>query len=96
MGFFFSSSKFFFRGMVLLLWLRDFGIWGVFFQALVFTGILYLSGDMSNGINPQTLPMLLFAPFAGLIAYQSRSLWYSFGASWFFVLLVDALVLILR
>lgn len=95
-GLFLFLFEVFFRGMVLLLWLRDFGIWGVFFQALVFTGILYLSGDMSNGINPQTLPMLLFAPFAGLIAYQSRSLWYSFGASWFFVLLVDALVLILR
>lgn len=95
-GLFLFLFEVFFRGMILLLWLRDFRIWGVFLQALVFTGILYLSGDMSNGINPQTLPMLLFAPFAGLIAYQSRSIWYSFGASWFFILLVDALVLILR
>jgi membrane protease YdiL (CAAX protease family) len=95
-GLFLFLFEVFFRGMILLLWLKDFRIWGVFLQALVFTGILYLSGDMSNGINPQTLPMLLFAPFAGLIAYQSRSIWYSFGASWFFILLVDALVLILR
>lgn len=95
-GLFLFLFEVFFRGMILLLWLREFRIWGVFLQAIIFTGILYLSGDMSNGINPQTLPMLLFAPFAGLIAYQSRSIWYSFGASWFFILLVDALVLILR
>lgn len=95
-GLFLFLFEVFFRGMILLLWLKEFRIWGVFLQALVFTGILYLSGDMSNGINPQTLPMLLFAPLAGLIAYQSRSIWYSFGASWFFILLVDALVLILR
>lgn len=95
-GLFLFLFEVFFRGLILLLWLRDFGIWGVFLQALVFTGILFLSGDMSDGINPQLLPMLLFSPFAGLVAYQSRSIWYSFGASWFFILLVDALVLIVR
>ncbi len=82
----------FFRGMILLLWLRDFRIWGVFFQAGIYALILYLSYD----INAQTIPLLLFAPFAGLIAYQSRSIWYSFGASWFFLLTVDVLILILR
>lgn len=95
-GIFLFLLEVFFRGMVLLLWLRDLGIWGVGVQALLFGGILFLSGDMDNGLNPQTLPLLLFAPFAGLIAYQSRSLWYSFGASWFFMLIVDVLVLILR
>lgn len=82
----------FFRGMVLLLWLRNFRIWGVFLQAGMYAVILFLSYD----INAQTIPLLLFAPFAGLIAYQSRSLWYSFGASWFFILMVDVLILILR
>ncbi len=95
-GLFLFFFEVFFRGMILLLWLRDLRIWGVFFQALIFAGILYLSGDIGSNINPAVLPVLLFAPFAGLIAYQSRSIWYSFGASWFFALLVDSLVLILR
>lgn len=91
-GFFLLLLEVFFRGMVLLLWLRELKLWGVFVQAGLFAGILFLSQD----ITAQTIPLLLFAPFAGLIAYQSRSLWYSFGASWFFILLVDVMVLILR
>lgn len=82
----------FFRGLILLLWLRELKVWGVFLQAGFFIGILFLTGS----IDAQSIPMILFAPFAGLIAYQSRSLWYSFGAGWFFLLLVDSLVLILR
>lgn len=91
-AFFLFLFEVFFRGMVLLLWLRELRIWGVFIQAGLFGGILFLS----NSIDAQTLPLLLFAPFAGLIAYQSRSLWYSLGFGWFFLLLVDALVLILH
>lgn len=91
-AFFLFLFEVFFRGMILLLWLRELRIWGVFIQAGLFGGILFLS----NSIDAQTLPLLLFAPFAGLIAYQSRSLWYSLGFGWFFLLLVDALVLILH
>jgi len=91
-AFFLFLLEVFFRGMVLLLWLRELRVWGVFIQAFLFTGIFYLSDSMTA----QAIPMILFAPFAGLIAYQSRSLWYSFAAGWFFLLLVDALVLILR
>lgn len=91
-GFFLLLFEVFFRGMVLLLWLRELGVWGVFVQAALFAGILFLS----QSIGPETIPLLLFAPFAGLIAYQSRSLWYSLVASWFFVLIVDVMVLILR
>lgn len=82
----------FFRGFVMLLWLRKWGFWAVVVQAVLF-GVLFAA---SNGINAVTIPYLIFAPFAGLIAYQSRSLWYSYGASWFFLFLTDALVLILR
>lgn len=91
-AFFLFLLEVFFRGMVLLLWLRELRVWGVFIQAFLFMGIFYLSDSMTA----QAIPMILFAPFAGLIAYQSRSLWYSFAAGWFFLLLVDALVLILR
>lgn len=91
-AFFLFLFEVFFRGMVMLLWLRELRIWGVFIQAALFGGIFFLS----DGISAQSIPLLLFAPFAGLIAYQSRSLWYSFGAGWFFLLLVDTLVLVLR
>lgn len=91
-GFLLFLFEVFFRGLILLLWLREFRIWGVFLQAIIFLGVFFLTGS----IDAQSIPLLFFAPFAGLIAYQSRSLWYSFAAGWFFMLLVDVLVLILR
>lgn len=91
-GTFLFLFEVFFRGMVMLLWLRSLRIWGVFIQAALFAGILFLSGD----IAAHTIPLMLIAPFAGLVAYQSRSLWYSFGVSWFFMLMVDSLILIVR
>lgn len=91
-GFITLLFEVFFRGFVMLLWLRRWGIWSVLAQTALFSFLLYASND----INASTLPYLLFSPFAGLIAYQSRSLWYSYGASWFFLFLVDSIVLILR
>jgi|GEM_PF-751464 len=81
----------FFRGFLMLLWLRSWGIWGVIAQTLIFVLVLFMTGA-DAGI----VPALIFAPFAGLIAYQSRSIWYSYGASWFYFFLTDALILIFR
>lgn len=91
-GFIVLLYETFFRGFIMLLWLRRFGIWSVVFQAGLFFGLFSLSGSVAA----DTIPAILFAPFAGLIAYQSRSIWFSFGASWFFYFLTDALVLIFR
>ena len=91
-GFIVLLYETFFRGFIMLLWLRRFGIWSVVFQAALFFGLFYLSGS----IVADTIPAILFAPFAGLIAYQSRSIWFSYGASWFFYFLTDAIVLIFR
>jgi membrane protease YdiL (CAAX protease family) len=82
----------FFRGFIMLLWLRKWGVWSVAVQAGLFLFLHTVSGDISAA----TIPALVFAPFAGLIAYQSRSIWYSFLATWFYLFLTDALVLILR
>ncbi len=82
----------FFRGLVQLLWLRSFGIWAVFFQAIFFVGLLFLSGDISW----QSAPLIIFSPFAGLIAYFSQSLWYSWAASWLFFFLTDVFLLVIR
>jgi membrane protease YdiL (CAAX protease family) len=76
----------------MLLWLRKWGVWSVVVQAVLFSFLVYASG----GLNASMIPALVFAPFAGLIAYQSQSLWYSYSASWFFFFLTDAIVLILR
>lgn len=80
----------FFRGLVMFLWLRRLGFISVFIQAALFAGFIFLTDDMT----PAMIPLLLFSPLAGLIAYQSRSLLASWGASWFFVFLADALILI--
>lgn len=84
--------EFFFRGMVQMLWLRSFGIWAPILQALFFVGLLFLAGDISW----QRAPIILFSPFAGMIAYFSRSIWYSFGASWVFFFLTDVFLLVIR
>lgn len=91
-GFIVLLFEVFFRGFIMLLWLRKWGMWSVFAQAGLFWGLLYAS----SGVESSVIPYYVFAPLAGLIAYQSRSIWYSYGASWFYFLLTDALVLILR
>lgn len=91
-GFILLLYEVFFRGFIMLLWLRKWGMWSVFAQAILFGLLLYAGGD----IDATRIPYLIMAPFAGLIAYQSGSIWYSFGASWFFVLILDTLVLTLR
>lgn len=91
-GFILLLFEVFFRGFVMLLWLRKWGFWSVIAQAVLFSGLLYAS----SGVVAAAIPYFIFAPFAGLIAYQSRSIWYSYGASWFYLLLTDAVVLILR
>lgn len=82
----------YFRGLIMMLWLRSWGVWSVGVQTIIFTFFLFAGGD----VNASTIPYLLFAPFSGLIVYQSGSLWYGLGASWFFFLLTDALILIFR
>ncbi len=82
----------FFRGLIELLWLRHLGFLSVVVQAGIFFFLFFLAGDLSW----QRLPVLLFSPLAGIVAYYSRSLWWSWGASWSFFFLTDVFLLILR
>ncbi len=82
----------FFRGLIQLLWLRSFGLWAVLFQALFVLTLLFLTGDISW----QRAPLILFSPFAGLIAYFSQSIWYSWGASFLFFFLTDIFLLVIH
>jgi membrane protease YdiL (CAAX protease family) len=82
----------FFRGLVQLLWLRPFGLLAVLLQAVLFMGLLYFSDDFSW----QRAPLIVFSPLAGLIAYLSGSLWYSWAASWAFLFLTDIFLLVIH
>jgi membrane protease YdiL (CAAX protease family) len=82
----------FFRGFIQLLWLRDFGFLAVIAQV----GIFYLLFFLSGGFLWQNAPILIFALFSGIIAHVSRSIRYSFAASWLFFFITDILVLTLH
>jgi len=82
----------FFRGLVQSLWLKSFGILAVLFQAALFVGLLYLSDDISW----QRAPLIIFSPLAGLVAYFSQSIWYSWAASWAFFFLTDVFLLVIH
>lgn len=82
----------FFRGLVQLFWLKDFGMWAILVQTGLFYGLSYF-GD---GFSWQKAPLLIFCPLTGLIAYRSQSLWYSLGASWLFLFFTDVFFLVYR
>lgn len=82
----------FFRGLIQLLWLQSFPFLAIFFQAALFIVLFSMSDDLTW----QRLPILLFSPLAGIIAYYSQSVWYSWAASWTFFFLTDVFLLTLR
>ncbi len=82
----------FFRGFIGLLWLRSLGMVSILLQAGLFALMLFVAGELTAN----QVPALIFAPFAGLIAYYSRSVWYSWGATWLFFFLIDVYFLISR
>lgn len=82
----------FFRGLIQSLWLSHIPRGAVAIQALFFYALFFLSTDFSW----DALPLLLFAPVAGLIVFLTRSLWYSIVASWLFLVLTDIFILATR
>lgn len=80
----------FFRGLVQTLWLRSLGWRAVAVQ----TGLFFLLVALGGGLNWRMAPLLVFSPFAGLVAYRADSLWYSWGASWCFLFLTDIFFLV--
>lgn len=82
----------FFRGFVQLLFLRRFGGWSVLLQWGIF--LLFLFASQSFGMDQ--LSMILFAPFAGWVAYRSQSIWFSFLASGLFFIAMDVFLLLMN
>ncbi len=83
----------FFRGFVLILWLRKTGIWAVFFQSALFAFFLMASGV---GFSWQDAPLLLASLGSGFVAFYTRSVPYSWLSAWLILFLSDVLILIIR
>jgi len=81
----------FFRGFIQLLWLRGLGLWSVFIQA----GIFFVFVLFTAGVTWQNVPMILSAFAAGFTAHYTRSVWYSWVASWLLLFLSEAYFLTL-
>jgi membrane protease YdiL (CAAX protease family) len=83
----------FFRGFVMLLWLRKYGWWTVLFQAVLFIGFFRLA---NGSLSWQESPIFIVALFSGFVAFYTRSVWYSFVSSWVFLVIADAYLLAIR
>lgn len=83
----------FFRGFILILWLRQAGLWAVFFQAGLLFSFLAASGV---GISWQSVPLLLASLGSGFVASYTRSLPYSWLSAWLVLFLSDVLILVVR
>ncbi len=73
-NFFILLYEFFFRGFVMFYFAKRIGGYAIIFQFLIF--LLFL--DVTNQLNLSFVYYILIAPFAGLIAYRSNSLVYSY------------------
>ncbi|MDD5652248.1 MAG: hypothetical protein PHX98_02495 [Candidatus Moranbacteria bacterium] len=88
-GFFLALYEFFFRGFTLFYFYDKFksGIYAVLFQTVLFLAFLALV----NSFNWSTLPYMVMAPLAGLVAYKSNSILFSFLLSWISILILDSI-----
>lgn len=78
--------EFFFRGFVMFFCSTRVGYWSILVQLVAFFGLVWIT----NGSIWNLLPFLIFSPFAGLIAYKSRSIVYSGVAQFILIILLDA------
>lgn len=87
-GLFALLYEFFFRGLVTL-GLGELGVWSIAIQSIIFASFFAITGEF----NWSAILFTLISPFAGFVAYRSRSILYSFGASLIFVIIADALAI---
>jgi len=83
----------FFRGFVLILWLKKAGLWAVFFQAGLLASFVALAG---RGISWQDVPLLLASLASGFVASYTRSIPYAWVSAWLILFLSDVLILVIR
>lgn len=88
-GFFTALYEFFFRGIIMFSFSEKIKVWAAVLQASSF--ILFLA--LTNNLGWPMMPYAIFSLFAGIIAYKSESLAYSFGASLLFTIIVDTIAI---
>jgi membrane protease YdiL (CAAX protease family) len=82
----------FFRGLVMRLWLAQFGPLAIILQSMLFIGFV----GISSGFSWQYAILCYASLFSGAVAYFSRSVYASWLANWAFFFLVDLVLLVLR
>lgn len=88
-GFFLAAYEFFFRGVVMRGIFGDFGKRRILIQFFLFFFFILARRNFSWSAGE----FLIISPFAGLISHKSKSLIYSFWASWLFIIIVDAVAI---
>lgn len=85
-NFYLIIYEFFFRGFVLFVLAPVIKFWAVPAQLLILLAPSVLTGKLAWNI----LPTVIIAFFGGILAYRSRSIFYSYLAAFFFNLMLDA------
>jgi hypothetical protein len=79
----------FFRGFVMFILEKKIGQWAIVAQAVIFVVYVLMAGIFDWRI----FPFLVFSPFAGMIAYKSRSIFYSAALQIIILIIFDAYVI---
>lgn len=82
--------EFYFRGFVLAVFREKIGYWVILLQTVLFIAAAFI-GNKVSVVN--LLPYLIVTPFAGFIAYRTRSILYS-GLVQFLVIFILNLIVI--
>jgi hypothetical protein len=88
-GLFAVVNELFFRSFVIFSFSKLLGLWVVVLQLFLFVGFYFVLGAKDWTI----LLFMIISPFAGLVAYKSRSVIYSFGTSLIFIVIADVLAI---
>jgi len=80
----------FFRGFVLSLFSERIGWWSVIVQFLAVTIVLIIGFDNRFFLD---VPYILIAPFAGVVAYITRSVWYTIPFSFLTIILFNSIII---
>ncbi len=88
-GFFTLLYEFFFKGLVMFGIFKKTGYISILLQFLIFSAFLLIV----SGFGWSTILYMIMSVFSGITAYQSRSLFYSFGATLIFIIIANALAI---
>jgi len=79
--------EFYFRGFVMFVFKANFKYWAILIQTLIFVALVLSARD--SVVFYMFLPYLIFAPFAGFVAYKSKSILYSGISQFLIVVFLD-------